>query len=69
MFNGLFGNSNEHGREGCFGDCTWLILVLLFICCCCKGGNKCFNLRINLCTLIPILALAFCCGGIGMNRD
>lgn len=63
MFN--FG-SNDSG--GC--NSTWMILLLLFICFCgCgKGDGKQFSLCINPCSLAPILALAFCCGGIGISK-
>jgi hypothetical protein len=74
MFTGLF---NDPGREncgggcglgGCFGNCTWLLLILLFLCCCGgKIGN--FNVTINPTCLGLMIALLCCCGGLKFGRD
>ncbi|MEG1711064.1 MAG: chorion class high-cysteine HCB protein 13 [Clostridia bacterium] len=66
MFNfGNCGGTNEHGS----GNCTWVILIMLFICFCgCGKCDKRWSLNINPCTLAPILALAWCCGGIGISK-
>ncbi len=65
----MFNFNNGPGSEGkC--NCTWMILLILFIvfCGCGKCGDKQFTLCINPCSLAPILALAFCCGGIGISK-
>ncbi|MDD4290975.1 MAG: hypothetical protein PHX51_01855 [Clostridia bacterium] len=66
MFEGLFNSNHEGGK--C--NCTWIILILLFICFCgCGcGKNKNWKFCVNPCTLAPILALAFLCGGIHIDN-
>ena len=70
--NGCGDNNNCGNNNNCGGgcNCTWIILIMLFIlfCGCGKGGDKRLNFCINPCSLAPILALAFCCGGIGITH-
>ena len=65
MFN--FGTNDNTGGW----HCTLVIILLLFIffCGCGNGNCKQFSFSINPCSLAPILALAFCCGGIGIGKS
>ncbi len=76
MFNGMYNDGDCGGgcggdkiNTGCFGgcNCTWILLIILFLCCC-GGKMKSFNLNINPCCLILIVALLFCTGGISMGN-
>ncbi len=71
MFNGMFnddcgGGCGDRGGNGC--NCTWILLIILFLCCC-GGKMKNFNLNVNPCCLILIIALLFSCGGLTVSTN
>ena len=72
MFNGLFndGSCGCTGDNGCTGgcNCTWVLLIILFLCCC-GGKLKNFNLNVNPCCLILMLALLGTCGGLKLSPE